>query len=131
LDTFLFYPQLENQYKLLQIDIYENDRKIETKNFESHFYIIKDELGLHWETGKEQYERTELVRNNKELIKNFRCGTFQIWIRANEIAFVLPDWQLTLDGKVMERGFYTDVNVSGKSVELKYSSYRFVCTFPP
>jgi hypothetical protein len=59
----------------------------------------------------------------------------QVWIRGasigGEIHYVLPDWQLSVDGIVLPRGFYgVTIYVGGRNVELQYNDYRFVCSFP-
>ena len=123
---------------MLTINIYKSGKKIDTKSFKKNFYILKDEQGLYWETGEEQYEKAEIARDNKELGKTLRKGgVFEIWIRARlslspaDIQLIKPDWQLIIDGIVMERGVYADVYVSGKTIELVHGEYRFVCSFPP
>lgn len=106
------------------IDIYLADKRIESKNFIGNFYIIKDSGTdeLFWKADGEQDPLS-------------RTGEFQIWIqRANTaplISFVRPDWQLILDGIVMEQVFYSEVDIAGKVVELKYDNYRFVCSCFP
>jgi hypothetical protein len=104
------------------IDIYWARKKIAFKNFIGNFYIVKDleTNELFWEADQEQrYPST-------------RIGEFQIWIQqansAPQISFVRPDWQLVIEGIVMERAFYTEVDIAEKTVELKHEDYRFVCS---
>jgi hypothetical protein len=58
----------------------------------------------------------------------------KIWIQLREegplLCYVLPDWQLIIDGVWMEKKFYQDItNIEGKEVELRYKDYRFVFQF--
>jgi hypothetical protein len=105
------------------IDIYLAEEKIASENFTGNFYIIKDlkTNKLFWKADSEQYPSND-------------TGMFQIWIqranRAASISFILPDWQLAIDGVSLEQSFYSDVNISGRIVELKYNNYRFVCSCP-
>jgi len=109
-----------------EVDIYYNGKKIETKQFSRSFYIIK-ELGserLYWETGQEQ-------RSSQE------GGEIHIWIQTvsssprvrRRIIFVRPDWQLVVDGTIMEKRFYTELEVEGRAIELRYNNYCFICLF--
>jgi hypothetical protein len=105
------------------VEIYKAGKRIGSKEFRAQFYIIEErERGkLRWESDEEQ-----------GLSK--KGGVVEIWIitrtcdsvTKQEIAFVKPEWQLTIDGTAMERGFYHHVDVGGKVVELQYMDYRFV-----
>lgn len=108
------------------VEIYKAGKRIGSKEFRAQFYIIEErERGrLRWESDEEQ-----------GLSK--KGGVVEIWIITlsfipvvkREISFVTPEWQLTIDGTAMERGFYHHVDVGGKVVELRYMDYRFVIPF--
>ena len=104
--------------------IYQASEKIAAKKFENFFYIVK-EIGrdkLFWK-----------VDHEPSLPK--RGGETQIWIMGAsagaQIAYILPSWQLIIDGTVLERGFYHyHIYVERREVELQYQDYRFICSFP-
>ncbi len=97
------------------MDIYRNSRKIESKEFRSHFYILKDLAGhICWTADSE--------KGGNEIL---------IWIQSSyRILHVRPDWQLTIDGIPLPQKFYMNVELGGKHVRLQYSEYEFVCQFP-
>ena len=104
------------------IHIYQDGKKIESKEFRDQFYIIKniDNDRLYWETGEEQR-------------LSARGGVIHIWIQnassCPKISFVRTDWQLIIDGVALERNLYEQIDVSGKTIELRYRNYQFVCSF--
>jgi len=105
------------------IHIYQTRGKVASREFRNSFYIVK-EIGknkLFWEADEEQGS-------------SGRGGKIHIWIQrasyAPLISFVRPDWRLIIDGIVMDQGLYTEVDVEGKTIELQYNDYRFVCAFP-
>lgn len=116
-----FFPLLDSA--TVTMHIYKAGRRIDLTEFVGQFYIGRNkEGGLYWSADNEQL--------------SLGGGEIQIWIigggtTEREIKSVGPDWQLTIDGIVMDRGIYFDVYVSGKTIELEYSDYRFVCSFPP
>lgn len=92
-----------------------------TKTFRNHLYIVQPVGGgeLFWEADEEQ----GLTR---------RGGEIHIWItyagpQEAKISFVRPDWRMILDGIPFEKGFYVEVDVSSKTVELEYEEYSFTC----
>lgn len=97
------------------ITIYQNNNEIGHETINQEYYIV--------ETPTE-----ELIWFEKEIN---RPGTVKIWlqIRGNKplLCFVLPDWQLIINGIWMEKKFYQDLeDLSGKEVELRYKEHRFV-----
>lgn len=105
------------------VHVYLAGKRIVSKEFCSNFYVIKDlaRNELFWEADDEQGS-------------SIRAGEIHVWIQraslAPQISFVRPDWQLVMDGVVMDQAFYTEVDVEGKTIELKHNDYRFVCSFP-
>jgi hypothetical protein len=116
-----FFPLLESGPVTMYI--YQSGKEIEAREFWGQFYIVRNKEGeLHWLADNDQAPPSG--------------GGACIWIigggtAEREIKSVGPDWQLTINGVVMERGIYFDVYVSGKTVELEHGEYRFVCSFPP
>lgn len=97
------------------------DKLIESKSFHNSFYIIlRSGSTLVWQSDEEQG-------------RDKQGGVFHIWIQSGSVnprlSFVRPDWQFALDGTLMPQGFYEDVPLSGRAVELLYQDYRFVCAF--
>jgi hypothetical protein len=107
------------------ITIYEHDKEISRENINQEYYIVETSAG-------------ELFWFEKEPLKP-RGGVIKIWLQNRKqqngkdaflLCYVLPDWQLIIDGIWMEKKFYEDVdNLSGKSLELRYKQYRFVFQF--
>lgn len=104
------------------VHIYQAERKLAVKEFQNDFYIIKaiDEDRLFWETGREQRESTG-------------GGTIHVWIKGAayypQVLHIRPDWNLVIDGVTMSQQD-TEIGLEGKTVELQYGDYRFVCSFP-
>jgi hypothetical protein len=106
-----------------RIHIYQGGREITSEEFQNKFFIIKTVSGdnLFWEAdGKRDTSQ--------------KGGEFQIWILGASstpmIAFASPDWQLIIDGTQLEKGLYDHIPVAGRTVELHYGDYRFICSFP-
>lgn len=107
-----------------RFEIYQLGKKIGTKDFRGAFYVIKeiDSDELRWEADEEGAASGG--------------GVIHIWVQTlsttgivqRQISFVRPDWQLIIDGTAMEHKFYQYVDVTGKTVELQYNDYRFVCS---
>ncbi len=97
------------------MEIYRNNKKIESKEFRGHFYILKDLTGhICWTSDDE--------KGGNEIL---------IWIRSDySVPFIRPDWQLIIDGIPLPKKFHTTVELSGKHVNFQYSDYEFVCHFP-
>jgi hypothetical protein len=105
------------------MDIYQAGRKVGSKEFQNKFFITKEVDGgrLFWEADEEQDSSK-------------KGGVFQVWILGASftpmIAFASPDWRLVIDGIILEQGLYDHIDVAGRTVELHYGDYRFVCSFP-
>jgi hypothetical protein len=104
--------------------IYRAKRKITSKEFQDFFYILRDieKDELFWKVDKEQSP----IEGPREI---------QIWISGAssgaDIAYLLPNWQLIIDGVKLKKGYYRGhINVGGRDVELQCSDYRFICSFP-
>lgn len=95
---------------------------IASKVFRSNFYVVKflEKDDLYWEADEEQ-----------ALSK--KGGEIHIWVqnasKSPLISFVRPDWQLIVDGVSFERNFHTEIDVDGRTVELQYGEYCFLCAF--
>ncbi len=103
--------------------IYQAGRKVASKEFQNKFFITKEVDGdmLFWEADEEQDS-------------SIKGGVFQVWILGASttpmIAFASPDWRLIIDSIMLEQGLYDHIDVAGRTVELHYGDYRFVCSFP-
>lgn len=105
------------------VHIYRAEIRICSQWFRDRFYIIR-ELNrdeLRWEADEEQGTSQ-------------KGGEIHIWIQgatsAPKISFVRPDWHLAIDSVDFEAGFYEDIDIGGKTVELRYGLYTFRCQFP-
>jgi len=118
----IFYDKEVMDGDMLTFNIYKNKEKIASKSFKNHFYICRriDTDELFWETDEEQSSSKE-------------GGIIHIWImsaqRSPKISFVRADWKMIVDGVEFKQDFYTEVDVQGKTVELQYKDYQFVCSF--
>jgi hypothetical protein len=100
--------------------IYQAGKKIEEKEFRNDFSIIRIDNDLFWGEDSELHSRN-------------LSGEVLIWFRrmsyVPELAFVLPEWKLILDGiEISDPGIL--INIEGKTAELQYKDYRFVCNIP-
>lgn len=94
-------------------------------------YKNNDEIGhetVHQEYLIVESPAQELFWFEKDV---HRPGTVKIWLqmRGNKpfLCFVLPDWQLIINGTWMPKKFYEDIeDIDGKEVELCYKEHRFV-----
>lgn len=99
-------------------DIFQNDKKIESKAFHYHFYILADLWGnITWKADGEKEEGGH---------------TILIWIQSRyRVLFVRPDWRLTINNIQLPQRFYPDpIDLTGHLVSLRYRDYEFVCQFP-
>ncbi|HEX5944512.1 MAG TPA: hypothetical protein VFY66_19670 [Anaerolineales bacterium] len=97
------------------ITVYKNNDEIDYEFVDQEYFIV-------------EAPSSELLWFEKDV---HRPGTIKIWLQVREkkplLCFVLPDWQLIIDGVWMERKFYQDIEgLGGKEVELHYKEYRFV-----
>jgi hypothetical protein len=99
--------------------IYKEEQEVFHLPIRQEFYIVEAPTGeLFW------HENTDVKRP----------GVLKIWLKimnkSAKLSFVLPDWQLIINGRKLEKSFYEDVeNLEGKEVELQYKEYRFVFHF--
>jgi hypothetical protein len=99
--------------------------------------VYKNYEQVAHETIYEQYSIIESYSGEKIFwFENEPCppGVIKIWLQLREegllLCYVLPDWQLIIDGVWMEKKFYQDIkDIAGKEVELRYKEYRFLFQF--
>ena len=102
-----------------EFKIYKEDHEVFHTTIHQEFYIAQAPIGeLFW------HEITDVKRP----------GVLKIWLKiinkTTKLSFVLPDWQLIINGVEMEKNFYEDIeDLEGKEVELRYKEYRFVFQF--
>lgn len=110
------------------VNIFRAGRLLESLVFSDQFFIIHraDTDELFWETGNQQLEYAQIARTQQE-----RGGVIKIWLRHKDISFVLPDWQLRVNGTDCERGFYLDVALHWRTIELGYRDVWFKFLFSP
>lgn len=103
------------------VEIYHNGIKIGTESPIRNFYVVEDPTSgeIFWDADPGPTARPGVIR---------------IWVQAIDthphISFVLPDWQLSIDGVPLESKLYDSVeDLKGKLVELRHGGYRFVFHF--
>jgi hypothetical protein len=99
-----------------KFDIYQNGQKVDSKDFEYHFYVLRDHSAdkILWKADDE--------KGGDEVL---------IWVLSDyRIHFVRPDWRLTIDHIQLPQEPHLNVEVAGKHVSLQYEDYEFVCQFP-
>ncbi len=96
------------------MDIFQNSTFIGTKTFERYVMIKERDGDLWWETEDDPG----------------RGGGVLIWARLEieryNIAFVLPKWNLIIDGVAQPSDYYQDVVLDNRKIELKFRDYHFV-----
>jgi hypothetical protein len=103
--------------------IFQDGKTPISKEFENKFFISQeiDSDTLFWEIDEEQSSFN-------------KGGVYQVWILGASttpmVAFARHDWQIIIDNSVLEQDSYEQINVGGRTVELRIRDYRFVCTFP-
>src|SRR4030095_15614055 len=104
------------------ITVDKDTKKISHEIIKLEYYIVETSLG-------------ELFWFEKEPDPP-RGGSLRIWLQNRIqpngqdsflLCYVLPSWQLIIDGVWLEKKFYEAIdNLSGKTLELRYEEYRFV-----
>ncbi len=100
------------------VDIFVASKQIAAISIRHEFYIAETSAGqIFWYEHKKD--------------SPFKGGEFQIWLQSVDyeprILFVMPHWQLIIDGNWMEKKFYSELgDLKGKKVELQYKEYSFV-----
>ncbi len=103
------------------VAVYENDEKIDECTIRLDFYVVEGLSGeIFWYPGEQE--------------EAGRGGGIKVWVQGAStvpcISYVLPDWQLIIDGVKQDSKFYDGVeNLGGKIVELQHKEYRFVFDF--
>lgn len=107
---------------MLTMKIFKDGTLIEEKSYLGYFLIMEDS------------SHGELFWHTHSMDKSTRHGIFRTWVHPVEgsyqFAYILPEWQLTVDGETLPQEFLQDVDVTGKLISLKYKTYEFVCKFP-
>jgi hypothetical protein len=107
------------------ITVYKDTNEISHENIKLEYYIVETSLGeLFW------FEKEPSPTTG---------GSLRIWLQNRIqpngqdsflLCYVLPSWQLIIDGVWLEKKFYEDIrNLSGNNLELRYEEYRFVFQF--
>lgn len=97
-------------------EIYRDGKLLSKEYFLSLFLFIDNDNSqeMTWET---------------DVSPKKGAGVIIIWVQSAEvnpnISFVRPDCELSIDGILYERKFYTDVSdIKQKRVEISYKNYR-------
>src|SRR5689334_3803239 len=86
-------------------------------NFNSTFFVQEDTPGeIFWDADSQ------------------RNGVIKVWVQRGDteprIAFILPDWQVTINGVSLEQKFHDGIeNLKGKEVSIMYKDYAFIFKF--
>ncbi len=96
------------------MDAFRNSTFVGTTTFQSYLMILEREGNLWWEAD------VELQHG----------GGVLIWARLEieryNIVFVLPEWNLIIDGVAQPSDYYQDVVLDNRKIELKFRDYHFV-----
>jgi hypothetical protein len=105
------------------VEIYQNGIKIGTESPKRNFYIVEDPTSgeIFWDADPGPIARP---------------GAIRIWVQTidtnPQIAFVLPEWQLSINEIPLEPKLHDSVeDLKGKLVELRHEGYRFLFHFSP
>lgn len=87
--------------------------KTESVHFQETFLVQEDALGkMFWAADKQTN------------------GIIKLWVQRWEtglrLAFVLPDWQLTIDDVRLEKKLYEKIELEGRKVSVSYKDYTFL-----
>jgi hypothetical protein len=101
------------------ITVYKDKDEVFYNTLYQEFQVLEDS------TGKLFWDETKKINSP---------GVIKVWLQVVgstlRLPFVLPDWQLIIDGVWMAKRFYQDVEESvklkGKVVELRFEEYRFI-----
>jgi hypothetical protein len=102
------------------VEIYLKGAPVGVECFKRSFYIVETLSGdILWHAGEQ---------------KDSRRGEIKVWIQQADtsprILYVLPDWQVFINGVEQESRFYDSIeNLNGQVVELRYREYQFVFHF--
>lgn len=109
------------------VEIYNEQRLVEKRNFRSGFYIAVREGMLSWCFGTEAW-RTD----HREMMKYPGSPGRRLTdlIRLSPISgyffqVIQPNWTLKIDGSECPKGAYFSFDVCWSCVELIYRSYQF------
>ena len=86
-------------------------------HFSRHFFVQENTLGeIFWDADTQ------------------RSGIIKLWIQSADtnprVAFVLPDWEISINGISLEKKLYEEIgNLLGKIVEIRYRNYTFKFDF--
>ena len=99
-----------------RIHIFLHNVFIESHEFNDTFCIIKDAEGLYW------YPDLNYPSQRKG-------GTYQILIQDGrakaKIMYILPDWQISIDGETLPAKFYHDIDIVHSKTRLFHEEYSF------
>ncbi len=96
--------------------------------------VYKDKKEIRHEPIKQEYYIIETVTGELVYSENQPAGIIRLWLHSNNkdsfmFHFVLPDWQLIIDGIWFEKKLYLELDINGKNVEVHHKEYRFMFQF--
>jgi hypothetical protein len=112
------------------MQIFKDGIEIESREFRFQFLILAspvDKQQLFWEADGSHDADGSLIQ---VWIIGLSCSEPSSKGWSFYIPLIGPPWQLSLDGVAQEERVYSELDLTGKEIELQYRDYRFACSFP-
>jgi hypothetical protein len=108
---------------MFTINVYKLCILVDTKKVLADFYTVENREGeIYWKTGDEAREN---FRHRHDPSYQKRGGKLGIWFTGDRVRLVLPEWELWVNGKQCERGYYRELRIKWPKVELTCGAYLF------
>lgn len=108
---------------MFTVNVYKSGVLVDTKQIYIDFYTAENREGeLYWQTGE---EARESVRHRHDPNFQKHGGVLNIWFTGGRVRLVTPEWELWVNGKQCERGYYHELRLKWSKVEIIIGTYRF------
>lgn len=108
---------------------------IDERQFQETLLVIgQKELSWHFYPGEEG-TWTTCINHRKSIIPDHQIKdggrqlTITHTVQGYEISCVLPDWEFSINGSKLPKGFYDTILIAWKEIRLAYLGYEFLFTF--
>lgn len=108
---------------MFTVNVYKSDILVDVKQILYGFTIVDNLEGeLYWETDEEAREN---MRHRHD--PNRKRGGVQAirYMGGGMIRLVSPEWELWVNGKQCERGYYNRLLLDWRKMDLVFGPYRF------
>jgi hypothetical protein len=108
---------------MFTVNVYKSGVLVDTKQIYIDFYTVENREGeIYWETGE---KALETFRHRHDPSYQKRGGKLGIWFTGGRVRLVTPKWELWVNGKQCERGYYSELRIKWPKVEIIIGAYRF------